>query len=111
MTPVLGSAEVFDPVTGARLVSAIPILFGLGGLIVGDANGDLQYEPTIGDVSMLVSHLFIDGVPLDCLLEADVNQSGGTNPDCDAITIGDISTLIDYLFISGSSQMTLPDCL
>jgi len=80
---------------------------------VGDVNGAGGDEPTIGDVSTLIDAKFItgtcDGI-LNCLTEADINQSGGANPTCDDITIGDISTLIDYLFITGSS-LGLPNCL
>jgi hypothetical protein len=80
---------------------------------VGDANGLGGDEPTIGDASVVIDAKFItgscDGI-LDCLTEADVNRSGGTNPSCDGITIGDISTLIDYLFITGS-QLGLAECL
>ncbi|MEW5796844.1 MAG: PKD domain-containing protein [Candidatus Zixiibacteriota bacterium] len=68
--------------------------------IVGDANGDGQYEPTIGDVTMLITHLFVSGIPLDCYLEADVNQSGGLEASSLDLTIGDITELIDYLFIT-----------
>jgi uncharacterized protein (TIGR02145 family) len=80
---------------------------------VGDANVSGDDEPTIGDVSVLIDAKFItgacDGI-LNCLTEADVNQSGGASPTCDDITIGDISILIDYLFISGSS-IGLTECL
>lgn len=61
-------------------------------------------EPTIGDVSVMIDAKFItgtcDGI-LDCMDEADINQSGGASPDCEDVTIGDISILIDYLFIIG----------
>jgi len=80
---------------------------------VGDANQSGDDEPTIGDVSTMIDAKFIantcDGILL-CLLEADINQSGGASPTCDDITIGDISTLIDYLFITGSS-LGLSECL
>jgi hypothetical protein len=79
---------------------------------VGDANGDGSDEPTIGDVSVMIDAKFLagscDGL-LNCLGEADVNLSGGSNPTCDDITIGDISNLVDYLFITGAS-LGLPDC-
>jgi len=42
--------------------------------------------------------------------EADLNQSGGADPNCDDLTIGDISILIDYLFITGP-ELGLADCL
>jgi len=79
---------------------------------VGDANGVGGDEPTIGDISVLIDMLFISGNPnvVSCVAEADVNQSGGFDPDRTDVTIGDISILIDYLFITGPS-LGLPDCL
>jgi hypothetical protein len=80
---------------------------------VGNANGSGGDEPTIGDVAAVIDAKFItgtcDGV-LECLAEADLNQSGGEEPTCDDITVADISVLIDYLFITGSS-LGLPECL
>jgi len=88
---------------------------------VSDANNSGDDEPTIGDVSALIDALFISGTfegVIFCLAEADVNQSGGTDPTTDDITIGDISILIDYLFIHGAYDpstnpegVQLPPCL
>jgi C1A family cysteine protease/PKD repeat protein len=75
---------------------------------VGDVNQSGEDEPTIGDVSMLIDHLFISGTPLGCVAEADVNQSGGVAPTYDDLTISDVSMLIDHLFISGQP---LAECL
>ncbi|MEW5794820.1 MAG: thrombospondin type 3 repeat-containing protein [Candidatus Zixiibacteriota bacterium] len=79
---------------------------------VGDANGSGDDEPTIGDVTTMIDALFIGGDfgVIPCLAEADINQSGGAEPQAEDISIGDITMLIDYLFISGSS-VGLPDCL
>ncbi len=81
---------------------------------VGDANGLGGDEPTIGDVSAMIDAKFIaghcEGI-IECIAEADINQSGGCDPTCDDVTIGDISTLIDYLFIGGPFGVALPDCL
>jgi hypothetical protein len=77
---------------------------------VGDANNSGVDEPTIGDISVMIDMLFISGDLVDCMLEADINQSGGTNPVKNDVTIGDISILIDYLFITGKS-LGLNDCL
>jgi len=80
---------------------------------VGDANGLSGDEPTIGDVSVMIDAKFITGTCegiLFCLAEADINQTGGPDPPCAAITIGDISILIDYLFITGP-ELGLVDCL
>lgn len=76
--------------------------------IVGDANADGQYEPTIGDISVIIAHLFINGIGLDCYPEADANQSGGLSATAVDITISDISVLIDHLFIA---QEPLNNCL
>jgi len=79
---------------------------------VGDANGVGGDEPTIGDISTMIDALFIDSDPvvIACLAEADVNQSGGADPQPKDITISDISTLIDYLFITGP-ELGLSECL
>lgn len=79
---------------------------------VGDANYSGDPEPTIGDISALIDVLFVneDWSVVPCLSAADVNQSGGADPQPADITIGDISYLINYLFISGPSA-GLPECL
>jgi hypothetical protein len=81
---------------------------------VGDANNSGGDEPTIGDISVMIDAKFItgscDGI-IACLTEADINQSGLSNPTCNDITIGDISMLIDYLFITGPVAGTLLNCL
>ena len=76
--------------------------------LVGNANGSDGDEPTIGDITTLIDMLFIGRQPVDCLAEADVNQSGGFDPQVEDITIGDISKLIDHLFLT---EPPLPECL
>jgi hypothetical protein len=81
---------------------------------VGNVNLDPNELVTIGDISLAIDHLFITNPDLVCLTEADVNQSGGTNPvggPTGDITIGDISLLIDHLFIAGPDVLILYDCL
>ena len=79
----------------------------------------VQVQPTLGDISTLIEALFIAASeePIDCITEADVNQSGGASPTFDDITLGDISVLISYLFINGPydevnnpSGTILPNC-
>ncbi len=79
---------------------------------VGDVNVAGGDEPTIGDVSVLIDALFVsmNWALIPCVAEADINQSGGVEPDTSDLTIGDVSYLIDYLFITGES-LGLPDCL
>jgi len=76
--------------------------------VVGDANYDGQYDPTIGDVSTVIDFLFINGTPFECFLEADANLSGAPDPGPEDITIGDVSTLIDFLFITNNPLSPCP---
>jgi len=91
-------------------------LLGLLRWQVGDANGDGEYpdEVTLGDIMLMVDVKFISGncASIPCLAEADVNQDGGSFPNCDDhVTLGDIMTLVDFLFITGQEVATLPNCL
>jgi len=69
---------------------------------VGNVNCDYRDEVTLGDVALLVDHLFISGIRLPNLQEANING----DPEGE-ITTGDVAMLIDHLFISG---VELPDC-
>jgi hypothetical protein len=77
---------------------------------VGDANGSGDEDPTIGDITVLIDFLFLDGEAPWCLSEADANLSGTIlNPPLDLgdLTIGDIATLIDFIFMD---LEVLPNC-
>ena len=83
---------------------------------VGDPNGEGEYpdEVSLNDIMLLVDVKFVSGdcSKLACLPEADANQDGGIDPNCDEhITLGDIMTLVDFLFITGPENGTLPECL
>jgi len=83
---------------------------------VGDANGLGTYpqEVTISDIQTLVTAKFIQGTCdgiVQCLAEADANQSGGSDPQCKDITISDIQTLVNHLFIAGPANAPLKICL
>ncbi|MCX6833803.1 MAG: hypothetical protein NTW07_01495, partial [candidate division Zixibacteria bacterium] len=83
---------------------------------VGNANGVGIYpqEVTISDIQTLVAAKFIYGTcagVVSCLVEADVNQSGGANPKCSDITISDVQTLVNHLFIAGPTKAPLRGCL
>jgi C1A family cysteine protease/PKD repeat protein len=74
---------------------------------VGDVDRIGGDEPTLGDVMIMVDHLFVTGNLLGCVEEADINQSGGATPTYSDLTLGDIMVLVDYLFISGTPLL---DC-
>jgi hypothetical protein len=69
---------------------------------VGNVNCDYRDRVTVADVSLLIAHLFISGVRLPNLEEANIDG----DPD-GVISLGDITLLIDHLFISGQP---LRDC-
>jgi hypothetical protein len=83
--------------------------------VVGNVNGLGEYpnEVTLGDIMLLVDVKFVSGdcSKLPCIQEADVNQDGGLEPNCnDHLSLGDIMMLIDHLFINPETAV-LPDCL
>lgn len=69
---------------------------------VGDINGIGGDDPTLGDLMLLINHLYISYTDPVCMAEADVNQSGGLNPTGKDITLLDICILIDNLFINNT---------
>jgi hypothetical protein len=60
---------------------------------LGDVNYD--HDMTLGDIMILVDHLFISGIAITPPKAGDVNH------DCE-ITLGDIMIMVDNLFISGA---------
>ena len=63
--------------------------------VCGDVTG--EGNVTIGDVSLIIDHLFINFPPIDPL------EPGNTNCSTEVpirLTIGDVSALIDHLFIN-----------
>ena len=67
---------------------------------VGDLNGIGGDDPTLGDIMMLIDHLFISYTDPICMTEADINQSGGVNPTREDLSLVDVMILIDHLFIN-----------
>jgi hypothetical protein len=83
-----------------------PQCFEVIGCCFGESIGNIDMSPdglvTMGDLTVLIDHLFISLTPLACPTAANVDQS----PD-GLITMGDMTVLIDHLFIYLS---TLPSC-
>ena len=63
---------------------------------LGDVNR--THDCTIGDITIVIDHLFLSCAPIVPPKVADVNAT------CD-ITISDVSVMIDHLFISGAPLM------
>lgn len=60
---------------------------------VGNVDGSVDQGVDIGDLTVLVDHLFISFMPLLCADEGNVDGSAG-------VDIGDLTVLVDHLFIS-----------
>lgn len=54
--------------------------------------------PTLGDLTVMIDHLFITLVPLVCWEEGNLDGSLPEGPG--SVTLGDLTVLIDNLFIS-----------
>ena len=81
------------PSSAEALMAKVLEYFGTG--IVYD-KGDLDHSGTIniGDLSILLDHLFIDQLPLSDPEAADMDGRPG-------VSIGAVFILIDYLFLEG----------
>jgi len=71
--------------------------------LTGNVDCDEEDNCDLGDLTMLIDHLFISFVQLECVTEANVDGD-----PTGIVDLGDLTALIDYLFIS----FTLPaECL
>ena len=77
------------------------------GDMVGNIDGDINDDVSIGDLTVLIDFLFVTFTPPACLQEADVDMSGQPDPGIADISLGDLSALIDHLFVSFAA---LPPC-
>ncbi len=69
---------------------------------VGNVDGSPDNQVTMGDLTVLIDHLFISLAPLVCPEEGNVDMSLDGQ-----VTMGDLTVLIDHLFIS---LAPLPAC-
>lgn len=81
-----------------------------GGCCVG-RRGDLDGEgdpsqPTLGDLTVLIDHLFISLTPLTCWEEGNMDESQPEGPG--SVTLGDLTIIIDALFVSLSPTPFCP---
>jgi hypothetical protein len=68
----------------------------------GNVDGSADDAVTLGDLTVLIDHLFISFEDLGCVDEANVDGSADG-----AVSLGDLTVLVDHLFIS---FMELPPC-
>ncbi len=84
-----------------------------GGCCTGASVGNLDCNgseiPDMGDLTVMIDHLFIGLDPLCCVAEGDVDLSGQPDPENNPMCVdtGDLTVLIDHLFIS---LEPLPSC-
>jgi hypothetical protein len=70
--------------------------------VMGNVDGSADNLVTMGDLTVLIDHLFITLTPLNCWVEGNVDLSSDY-----LVTMGDLTILIDHLFIS---LTPLPAC-
>ncbi len=73
------------------------------GCCVGTSVGNMDCVAGVvdmGDLTILIDHLFISLDPLCCVDEGDVDLSGQPEPLPADVDMGDLTVLIDHLFIS-----------
>ena len=61
--------------------------------LVGDVDCDGGEQPSLGDLTALIDHLFITLRPVCCPSEAEIDGDPG-------ISLGDLTAMIDHLFVS-----------
>ncbi len=71
---------------------------------VGNVDASMDNLVTMGDLTVLIDHLFISLTPVICPAEANVDMSADGR-----ITMGDLTILIDHLFISLSPLDPCPE--
>jgi hypothetical protein len=70
---------------------------------VGNLDGSADNLVTMGDLTVLIDHLFISFNPLACVDEGNVDLSADG-----LVTMGDLTVLIDHLFISFNPLSACP---
>ena len=69
-----------------------------------DGQGDPS-EATLGDLTVMIDHLFVSFEDLECWEEGNVDESQPEGPG--SVSLGDLTVLIDHLFVSFAD---LPPC-
>ncbi|MBD3257585.1 hypothetical protein GF377_04065 [candidate division GN15 bacterium] len=68
------------------------------GSMRGNLDGDPGDAVTLGDLTVMIDHLFISLEPLECWDEG--NLDGSTPEGEGSVSLGDLTVLIDHLFVS-----------
>jgi hypothetical protein len=77
------------------LSPCIPCCFDAGNADNSSVTPDFNSTVNIGDVTFLITHIFLGGESPYCRGQADANGDG-------SITIGDVTHLVSYIFSSGA---------
>ena len=74
--------------------------------IRGNVDNDPMDQITLGDLTVLIDHLFVSFGDLECWEEANVDASLPEGPA--SISLGDLTVLIDHLFVSFEDPPACP---
>ena len=72
----------------------------------GNLDGDPDCNVSLGDLTVLIDHLFVSLAPLDCPMEGNLDLSLPETEN--SVTLGDLTVLIDILFISLNDPPSCP---
>jgi len=72
----------------------------------GNVDMDPLDDISLGDLTVMISHLFVDFQDLSCWEEANVDGSQPEGPG--SISLGDLTALIDHLFVSFDDLLPCP---
>ncbi len=76
--------------------------------MTGNADCSASEDPDISDITRLISFLYLQGAPLCCVAEADVDNSGGGSPAVNDVDISDITYLIAHLYLDHRALKPCP---
>ncbi len=110
MTATADRAANPDNIYGHGIIDAMAAIEYSSTCCTGETVGNMDCIPgqvDMGDLTVLIDHLFISLDPLCCVDEGDVDLSGQPSPEPIDVTMGDLTVLIDHLFIS---LTPLPAC-
>ncbi len=76
--------------------------------MTGNADCSASEDPDISDITRLISFLYLQGAELCCVAEADVDNSGGSDPQVNDVDISDITYLIAHLYLDHRALKPCP---
>ena len=101
---LFGQSHEMDPTTKGLVVTA-PYLGCCVGLR-GNVDVDPLDDVSLGDLTVMIDHLFVSFADLECWEEANLDASQPEGPA--SVSLGDLTVLIDILFVTFADPLPCP---